>query len=498
MIKDKRTSGILLHISSLPSPFGIGTLGKEAYEFVDFLSSVNMKLWQVLPLNVISFGNSPYQSPSAIGLNPYFIDLRILKDEGLLTQEELDESKMNVQLADVDYELLYKYRLNILKIAFKRFDKNSDEFISFVNSGTYHDCCYYLALKEKNGNRSWKNFSENYKKYDPDAEQIFLNDNKELYLFYQFTQFEFLKQYFKLKNYANSKGIKIIGDMPIYLAYDSVEVYKYPQLFQLDSNLDPIVVSGCPPDYFSKTGQLWGNPIYDWDKMKEDNYSWFSSRLNYNLKLFDYVRIDHFIGFASYYAIPFKDKDASNGKRVVGPGFDLFKDKLDLNIIAEDLGVKNELIDDLLVKTMFPGMKELCFAFDGKKDNTHLPSHSVINSLCYTGTHDNTPIYQYICDLEKTQYEIFKSSLIEECKKFNVECLSSSKRDLALMVDELAFASPSVFAILPLQDLLASGKETRMNEPSTTVNNWKYRCKKDDFSSSLKNFIKRCVKKYNR
>lgn len=498
MFKNIRESGILLHISSLPSPYGIGTLGREAYEFIDFLKSVGMKVWQVLPLNVVSFGNSPYQSPSSIALNPYFIDLRILKDKGLLTQNEIDQFDKYSNPSKVDYDYLFKTRIPLLKKAFNRFDINDPEFLKFASNETYQDCCFYLALKETHNYKPWNEFKDCYRNYSPEIQELFIKENYDLYNFYLWTQFEFLNQYKGLKDYANKNGISILGDMPIYLAYDSIEVYKHPEMFLLDKDKNPTLVAGCPPDCFTADGQLWGNPIYDWKYLKSKNYEWFNNRIKYNLDLFDYLRIDHFIGFASYYAVPFKDKTARNGHRELGPGMDLFKDKLDWNIVAEDLGYLDDTIKKFIKDTNYPGMKNLIFAFDGDKNNMHLPSNSNENSICYTGTHDNMPLLAYLQDLNKDELETYKKSLRIEMKKFNVNALTDTLKDLVLATDQLAFASPSGMCILPFQDLIVSGRETRMNSPSIIGDNWEYRATKSDFTESLSNFIKRSNTRFNR
>lgn len=498
MIKEKREAGILLHISSLPSKYGIGTLGKEAYKFVDYLYENGIKIWQVLPLTCLSFGNSPYQSPSADGLNYYFIDLETLMEKGLLSQEDLDNYPVSKNDKKVDYSILYNNRKKILKKAFSNFDKSNGEFVEFVNSKKYHDFAFYMALKEINNDRPFNLFDEKYKNYSPQLEEEFIRENYNLYLFFVWTQYEFLNQYTKLKTYANNKDIKILGDMPIYVAYDSVEVYKYPYLFQLDENKNPTFVAGCPPDFFSDDGQLWGNPIYNWEDMKKDNYKWFSNRIYRNLEIFDILRIDHFRGFAGYYAIPYGDKNARRGHWEKGPGIDLFKDKLNLQIVAEDLGLLDDDVYTLMKQCKYPGMKTLCFAFDGNETNSHLPSNSTQNSVCYTGTHDNMPLVGQLKEYDENQLKLYRDGLKKECLKFSVEPKVDTIKDMAKTTCELVYASPSGYAICQFQDLVGGDENTRMNLPAVIGDNWTYRITQDDLSETLSVFLKKCIKKYNR
>lgn len=493
-----RASGILLHISSLPSPYGIGTFGKEAYDFIDFLNDCDVKYWQVLPLTVTSFGDSPYQAPSANGLNYYFIDLRILVEKKLLTKKEIDSVDLSTYPDKVDYGKLYNNKIPLLKKAFSRFNTNTDSFKSFISSGIYNDFAFFMTIKEINNSKAWYQFDEKYRTYTPQLEKEVIQENYHTYLFYLWTQYEFADEFNKMKAYAHRRGISLIGDMPLYLAYDSVEVYKYPNLFKLDSDHNPTVVAGVPPDYFSSDGQLWGNPIYNYDLMKKDDFSFLSKRIKNNLEIFDVLRIDHFRGLANYYEIDASEKTARNGKWVKGPRMSLFKDKLDLPIIAEDLGILDDDVLKLLKDTGYPSMKVLQFAFDGKEDNSHKLTNTALNSVTYTGTHDNMPLYGYIKSLDEESLSILKEDVKEQCLAFDVNYLGDTIRDLVLTIDTLCYASPSYLAILPLQDLLAKGKESRMNEPSTSQGNWCYRCNKKDFDTSLRSFIKRNIKRYKR
>jgi 4-alpha-glucanotransferase len=495
----ERLSGILMPISSLPSPHGIGTLGKAAYDFVDFLVASHADLWQMLPLNVTSYGDSPYQSPSSNGLNYYFIDLDTLMEKGLLSAEEIHASGLNESSDRVDYANLFQYRIPLLKKAFSRFDATREDFKVFEQAGDYKDFAFYMTLKSHFGYAPWYSWEKAYRTYTPAIEESTLATYPEDYLFYVWTQYEFLNQYRSLKNYANSKGIRIIGDMPLYLALDSVEVYKYPQLFLLDKNLVPTLVAGCPPDKFSADGQLWGNPIYDWSYMAKDNYRWFHERIRKNLSNFDILRIDHFRGIAGYYTIPYGMKNARIGKWQVGPGFALFEGETSLPIIAEDLGFLDQPVKDLLKKTTYPGMKVLEFAFDGKEDNIFKPTNSTENYVCYTGTHDNMPIYGYLNSLTIDELNVVKGDLWRECLAFDVPYHDQSLKTLAKTIVSLCYAGKTFMSIVPIQDLLLLDNDTRMNHPSVLSNeNWTYRSQRSDFSPELSSFIAGQCKKYHR
>ncbi len=495
----ERTSGVLLPVSSLPSPYGIGTLGKEAYQFVDFLKDSGAKIWQMLPLNVTSYGDSPYQSPSSNGLNYYFIDLRVLIEQGLLTESEVKNADLITYENKVDYGKQFHNRIPLLKKAFSRFNRENPDFVSFVKEGKYNDFSFFMTMKSLHDFKAWYDWNEEDKIYSEANEEKVKKENQDLYLFYQWTQFEFLNEFNALKKYANDNGISLLGDMPLYLAYDSVEAYKHSELFLLDEKHNPTVVAGVPPDYFSADGQLWGNPIYNWEGMKKDNYSWFTKRIMNNLELFDILRIDHFRGFADYYVIPFGMTNARVGKWVIGPGMDFFKDKTNLPIVAEDLGTLDDYVYQLLKDSTYPGMKVLEFAFDGAYDNPHKPSNSTENYFCYTGTHDNMPLRGYLEDLSEQELNTFKGDVYNQCQQFHVDFRADTLRDLVLTVDALCYASPCIAAILPLQDLLATGKDTRLNMPSSLSDkNWTYRCSATDFNESLRVLIHRNVVRYNR
>ena len=496
---NKRQNGILLPISSLPSPHGVGTMGKAAYDFVDFLYKSNVQVWQMLPLNPTSYGDSPYQSFTSNGLNYYFIDLDILVEKKLLKKEEINDKDFYYDERKVDYSLLFKNRINLLQKAFARFDVENPEFKQFEKEGKYKDFAFYITLKSLMNYRPWYEWNEEYKKYSFVIENKVIKENYKTYLFYLWTQFEFLNQYKALKKYANEKGISIMGDMPLYLARDSVEAYKYPFMFLFDKELKPTLVAGCPPDYFSENGQLWGNPIYNWKLMEKNNYLWFRQRILNNLEIFDILRIDHFRGLSGYYVIPFGLKTARVGQWRKGPGIALFKGLTELPIIAEDLGLIDDDVRKLLSETGFPGMKVLEFAFDGNDANEHLPSNTTKNSVAYTGTHDNEPLLGYLKGLNSSALNLYKQSLLRQCKLFNVEYNVETLEDIVKTTIKLTYADVSNTAIIPLQDLLFLGNEARINTPSQVDGkNWVWRSVKSDYNDEVSNFIKENTTRYKR
>ena len=499
MVRKNRECGILFPIFSLPGKYGIGTLGKEAFEFVDFLGEVGASIWQMLPLNVTSYGDSPYQSPSNNGLNYYFIDPEILVEKGLLTQKEVDSFSFGNNPRKIEYGTLFDQRIKLLKKAFERFDVTSKEFIDFEKEGKYKDFAFFMTMKVLHHFSAWYTWPKADRIYTPKTEETILKNYKDFYLFYIWTQFEFLKQYKALKEYANKKGIRIMGDMPLYLARDSVEAYKYPEMFLVDKNHNPTVVAGCPPDYFNENGQLWGNPIYDWDYMKKTNFQWWNKRIEQNLELFDILRIDHFRGIAAFYTIPFGAENAKNGRWVDGPGMDLFYGKENLPIIAEDLGFMDDKVIKLLADSNYPGMKVIEFALDGSRDNPHKPSQAKYNYVCYTGTHDNEPLLSHIRHLNPNELETFKRDAKRECDLFAVEYDDSTDVKLVRTIDKLCLASPCRLSILPMADILPMGEEARLNAPSILSDkNWSYRYLKEDFNQEVKDFLKENIAKFGR
>ena len=495
----ERKAGVLLHITSLPSNYGVGTLGKEAYEFVDWLKESNQKIWQVLPLVPTNYGDSPYQSVSSTALNYYLIDLDILHEKGLLLKKDYHKIKFSYDSRKVDYSLLFIEKIKVLKKAFSNFNINDTAFKRFEKKGDYKSFAVFMTIKAMHNYSSFDNWSDGYRNHSDIIFNSVIENYKNDYLFWVWTQYEFLDEWNKLHKYAKGKGIEIMGDMPLYVAYDSVEVWKNPEMFVLNEDKTLKLVAGCPPDCFSADGQLWGNPIYDWDYMKRTNYKWWDERLKKAFMLYDIVRIDHFRGFDRYYAIDSKESTARNGKWLDGPKFDLFKDKTNLNIVAEDLGFVDDGVITLLRQTGYPGMKIMEFAFDGNKDNEHKPSNYEENYIVYTGTHDNEPMYSYIKNLDSEHLNIFKNDLKNECKLLNVKYRGQSEKALLNTVIELGYASKAKYAIFPIQDLLNEDNDTRMNLPSTvSTDNWSYRISKRDLSSKLSSKLKEYSKKYRR
>jgi len=463
-----RNAGILCHISSLPSPHGIGTYGKEAYEFVDFLERTKQTYWQILPLGPTSYGDSPYQTFSAFANNPYFIDLDILVEKKLLLKSEIEP--IESELCKVDYAQLYQKRYISLKKAFERFDLNDKGFIEFCDKESFwlENYATFMAIKASYNNQSLLYWDEEVRTKVPHVMRKIKQDLIHDIRFHKFLQYESNRQWHELKSYANQKGIQIIGDMPIYVSYDSSDVWSNPSMFQLDEHLIPIRVAGVPPDNYAIDGQLWGNPLYHWEHMKAQNYKWWIQRVKAAMQMFDAIRIDHFIGFVNYYSIPYGDENARRGEWIKGPGIDIFetiKEELgDLNIIAEDLGEVTPEVRKVLKETGYPGMKLLQFGFDASGKSDYLPHHYDRNTIAYTGTHDNMT--------SKTWFE----SLNEAEQKFFLKytnCCASQSRVQCLIKETLK--SPSKTAIIPIQDYLELGREARMNVPSTLGGNWQWR-----------------------
>ena len=489
-----RQSGILLHITSLPGPYGVGTMGKQAFSFVDFLEAAGQKCWQILPLNPTGFGDSPYQSCSTFAGNHYLIDLGLLVEEGLLKEEELDGVRWCHSDTKVDYGLLYQNRMAVLRKAFERHGETAD-FARFraENDGWLPDFVAYMGLKDKFGGKPWYEWPESLKNRSADVigtawEYL----GQEGVQFYCFVQYLFFKQWFALRDYAHRKGIRIIGDVPIYVPLDSVEVWKDPRLFQLDEDLNPKVVAGCPPDAFTADGQLWGNPIYDWDAMKAEGYAWWIHRLTAAGTLYDVVRLDHFRGLEAYWAIPYGDDTARNGKWVKGPDRDFIraiKTALpELHMIAEDLGYLTREVLELRDYSGYPGMKVLQFAFDPREPSNYLPHTYTRNSVCYTGTHDNMTMRQW--------FDTADEVVTEQAVGY------MNLRDPADYVwDSIrtALASVSDLAMIQMQDVLDLGAEGRMNFPGTlSDSNWTWRVKDGIITPGLAEKLLKLTKIYGR
>lgn len=488
-----RASGILMPIFSLPSSYGIGTFGKSAFEFVDFLIESGQTYWQILPLNPTSFGDSPYQSFSSFAGNPYFVDLDLLKDDGLINSAEIEACDFGDNSSKIDYEKLYLNRYPLLRKAFARFVPDNN-YYAFIKEN-YHwidEYALYMAIKDSQNSKAFYEWDDSLKSRNDAA----LNKAKENYIddikFYKFLQFKFFEQWSKLKNYANKNGIKIIGDIPIYVALDSADVWSNPKQFQLKDDYTPRAVAGVPPDAFSEDGQLWGNPLYDWDYMKSDNYAWWKSYLKHALERYDVVRIDHFRGFESYFSIPYGDKNAKNGKWVKGPDVDLFNTFKaefgnDLPIIAEDLGVITPAVKNLLSATDFPGMKVLQFAFSVNNDNAYLPHNIIKKCVVYTGTHDNDTIMGWLHSATSAQIKQAKNYLNHQSDDgFNWAMIKA------------ALGSVADTCIIPMADFLSADSRARINTPSTLENNWCWRIDSGCINPWLANIIKENVTLYGR
>lgn len=473
----ERGAGILCHISSLPNKYGIGSMGKEAYAFADYLKSAHVKYWQILPLAQTGFGDSPYASVCCNSGNPYFIDLEALRDDGLLDNEELKNSEMPE--GRIDYGALYEKRYNVLRLAYARFNIKNPEFVKFVESGEFDDYAMFMSLKTRYSG-SFDTFPDPYKY----RENLALKEFKETvyksdYCFWVFVQYIFRKQWMKLKTYVNSLGIKFIGDMPLYIAYDSSDVWAHPELFKLDGELKPTDVAGVPPDYFSPTGQLWGNPLYNWEYMESDNYAWWVNRIRSMINIVDVVRIDHFRGFDRYFSIPYGSETAENGEWKPGPGLKLFmqlKRHLgNLPVIAEDLGIIDYGVEKLRQRTGYPGMKIILFAFDGKPTNPYLPRNITENSVAYTGTHDNATCLGLLKRMTDEQFSVFKSRLRAELKWEGVHMPFRTREEAALALCMCTLASKANLAVIPIQDVMGLDDDARMNKPSTSEGNWQFR-----------------------
>lgn len=489
-----RTCGVLLPITSLPSKYGIGCFSREAYEFVDKLKAAGQKNWQILPLGPTGYGDSPYQSFSTFAGNPYYIDLEQLIEEGLLTEEECEACDFGDNDRYVDYEKIYFGRFPILRKAFERFMPD-EEFAGFCEENAYwlEDYSLYMAVKDANGGKSWIEWEEGLRNRQPEALEQAREELKDDIAFYRFQQYEFMKQWTALKSYANDQGIRIIGDIPIYVAFDGADTWANPEMFQFTEENLPSAVAGCPPDAFSATGQLWGNPLYKWEYHKKQGYEWWMRRVKYCFELYDIVRIDHFRGFDAYYSIPYGDKTAENGHWEEGPGYDLFrtmKEKLgDLPIIAEDLGFLTDSVMKLLKDTGYPGMKVLQFAFDSRDESDYQPHLYTNNCVVYTGTHDNDTVLgwdQAISDADRTYAREYMRNEGSEGEQLAWDFICTALRSVADM------------AIIPIQDYLALGSEARINTPSTLGDNWKWRMIPEEFTDELAKRMRRAAKLYGR
>lgn len=468
----ERGAGILLPISSLPSPYGIGTFGAEGYKFVDMLVQARQKYWQVLPLGPTSYGDSPYQSFSAFAGNPYFIDLDYLVEEQLLTHDEINEYDWGDNPSYVDYEKLFKSRFLVLRKAFsKSTHKRTKKYAEFCEENSYwlDDYSLYMSLKEYFNSVEWLLWDEDIRFREEKAVEYYKKKLKKDIDFWKFCQFKFFEQWSKLKAYANKKGVQIIGDIPLYVALDSSDVWVNGDLFELDQKRQPINVAGVPPDQFSASGQRWGNPLYDWKAMEADGFTWWRERMKSSAALYDVIRIDHFIGIVRYFSIPSEYETAEKGVYRKGPGKKLTNviDEAvgDAKIIAEDLGIVVPEVIRLLKQTGYPGMKILSFAFDSGPNNEYLPhNYTNTNQVVYGGTHDNETLVGY-----------FKKQTEEEIRYAYEYQNVDNIWDLCTSIIRTAYASPSNVAIFQIQDILLLDNSSRMNTPSTLGGNWQWR-----------------------
>lgn len=498
-MEKERGLGVLCHISSLPNEYGIGSLGKEAYDFVDLLKKAKVKYWQILPLQQTGYGDSPYQSVCCTSGNPYFIDIVALKKQGLLDDEELESARL--PQGDVDYAELYDKRYALLRRAYARFNIRDEKFVEFIESGEFEDYALFMSLKARYGG-TFNHFPDAYKYKEHLAVYEFRNAvYRSEYCFWLFLQYQFKKQWQELKAYANDNGIKIIGDIPLYVAYDSADIWARSELFQLDEDLKPVKVAGVPPDYFSKHGQLWGNPLYNWDAMRAENYDWWLNRIAKAKEMYDVIRIDHFRGFDRYYAIPQGAHNAVVGEWEKGPGVEFF-DKIEkrlgkVDIIAEDLGVLDDGVLNLRNGCGFPGMNVLMFAFDGSEDNAYLPENIAENSVTYTGTHDNDTALGFLEGMTDEQFADFKRQLRKAVKEQDAYYPIVDRADAARALCISAAHAKSYLTVLPIQDVLCLDNASRMNVPSTSVGNWKFRLREMPNRRAMAE-LKKLIKDSNR
>lgn len=497
---NKRQCGVLLPVSSLPSKYGIGCFSKSAYEFVDWLSQAGQSYWQILPLGPTSYGDSPYQSFSTFAGNPYFISLEDLIEEGVLSEAECDGADFGEDETSVDYAKMYKARYPLLRKAYERSRiAENPEFVRFCEEQDYwlSDYALFMAVKENRfENRPWGEWAQDIRFRYQNALDYY---RRELYFdieFQKYMQFKFYEQWTRLKSYANEKGIRIIGDIPIYVAMDSADAWGRPWLFKLDKDNRPVQVAGCPPDAFSETGQLWGNPLYNWEVHKASGFDWWIKRMAHCFDMYDVLRIDHFRGFDEYYAIPGGDKTAENGWWEKGPGMDLFRAISyhlgERHIIAEDLGYVTDSVRQLVKDSGYPNMRVLEFAFDERDTGNasdYLPHNYPRNCVVYTGTHDNETLLSWFQNITPNERKMVRKYLCN---------FSSSVEDVRKNLICLAMGSVADLCVIPVQDYLGLDDRARTNKPSTIGKNWKWRLEKGQLGERLKKEMLELAKVYGR
>ena len=491
----KRSSGILMPVSSLPSPYGIGTLGKAAYEFVDFLADAGQRWWQMLPVGPTSYGDSPYQSFSTYAGNPYFVDLDMLREDGLLTQEEIDAVYWGSDPARVDYAAIYNGRFALLAKATERgWDRDTEELNAFMeqNRTWLPDYALYMAVKRHFGMRAWTEWEdEDIRLHRPVAVEKYRRELWEDVRLFTYIQFLFFKQWNALRSYARKKGIGIIGDLPIYVAMDSADVWSDPRSFQLDEKNVPTAVAGVPPDYFSEDGQLWGNPLYNWPAMEADGFGWWIRRVDGASKLFDVIRIDHFRGLASYWAVPYGETTAKKGRWIPGPGIRMVRAITgwfpQLQFIAEDLGILTPDVTELMDQSGLPGMKVLEFAFDPVEPGVYLPHNHPKNCVCYVGTHDNAPVLQWKDEADPAEVDMAVRYLgLNEEEGFHWGMIRGGMSSVADLF------------VVQMQDYLGLGAQSRMNTPGILGGNWQWRMKEGQIDQALTEKIAETARIYGR
>ena len=488
-----RKSGILMHITSLPGPYGIGTMGKCAYDFVDFLHGAGQSYWQILPLSPTGYGDSPYQAFSAFAGNHYLIDLDTLEAQGLLAREEITQVQWSSTESRVDFGRMYDHRSALLRKAFARFTDNNalDSFVE-ENAHWLEDYALFMALKEAFHGRDWQNWSVSLLMRMPGVLESYRQELAEDIRFHYFLQYAFFQQWEALRQYANSKGIRIIGDVPIYVPLDSADVWANPEIFLLDAGRRPKRVAGCPPDSFSREGQRWGNPLYDWQTMQETGYSWWICRLKAAARMYDVIRLDHFRGFESYWSIPAEDPNAINGRWEKGPGMAFIRAVQQalpgLDFIAEDLGFVTPQVRKLQEDSGYPGMKVIQFAFDSREVGDYMPHSYTENSVCYSGTHDNLTLAQW-----------FGEASPEDIAHAKAYLGLNEQEGLVKGMIRGCMSSVSKLCIVQMQDYLELGGQARMNFPGTlSADNWTWRAKPGSFTPELASSIREITQRYSR
>ncbi len=493
---NKRSSGILLHLTSLPGKEGIGTMGRNAYAWIDFLRETRQQLWQILPLGPVAYGNCPYQCFSAFAGNPLMIDLHRLREEGLLGEKDLQNSP-RFDIRQVDFDKVTRWKMPLLKKAFRNFrdgeiNRYESEYSRFCDEHNWWltDYSLFMALRETREEKPWQRWPEEIKRREPAALARYREELGDIVAFHYFLQFFFFRQWFALRDYARQNGVQIIGDMPLYVAGDSVDVWANTGIFLLDKDLHPAKVAGVPPDYFSTTGQLWGSPVYDWESLRRQEHHWWLARIHFNLRMFDQVRIDHFRGLEAFWSVPAGEETAIHGEWVAAQGNEMLgilrKQLGDFPLIAEDLGIITPEVEQLRDRFNMPGMKVLQFAFTSDETNEHLPHNFTVNSVVYTGTHDNDTAWGWL------------HSAPEKEKKFAVKYLKGYQWQPVWGLIEMAWASVASRAVTPLQDLLELGAEARMNIPGVAEGNWGWRFRWDQIRGKHRRFLKEITEKYNR